>query len=113
MSTLSKSEKRIARELISKGLQVEFEKALNDAYTVLQNWKNKEMNNSDAYYLLFKTVKDNDKHIAFRYHGIGGSDYIDMIFMLLLDGIVSEDDLKEFREEVRNEIMMMYRIRKG
>ncbi|MBK8983480.1 MAG: hypothetical protein IPM38_14475 [Ignavibacteria bacterium] len=110
MSTLSKREKRIAREIIEKGLQVEYAKALNDAYTVLQNWKNKETDNRDAYHLLFKTVRDNDKHIARRYDGMRGSDYIDIIAAQLIDGIISEDDLKEFREETQIEITELCRI---
>lgn len=112
MSTLSKREKKIAREVIEKGLQTEFAKALNDADTVLQNWKNKETDNRAAYHLLFDTVKDNDKHIARRYDGITGSKYIDTISEKLIAGVISICDLKEFREETQNEIAMPYRIRK-
>ncbi len=110
MITLSKREKKIAREIIEKGLQVEFAKALYDADTVLQNWKSKETDNRTAYHKLYKTVKDNDKHIARRYDGMTGSRYIDTIAAQLADGIISNDDLKEFTEETQNEISKLFRI---
>ncbi len=112
MITLSKREKKIAREVIEKGLQIEFAKSLYDADTVLQNWKSKETDNRAAYHLLYQTVKDNDKHIARRYDGMRGSDYIDTIAAQLIDGIISMDDLKEFREETQKEIMKLCRILK-
>lgn len=112
MITLSKRDKKIAREIIEKGLQIEFAKSLYDADTVLQAWKNKETDNRTAYHALYKTVKDNDKHIARRYDGMRGSDYIDTIAAQLIDGIISIDDLKEFSEETQKEIMLIYRILK-
>ena len=113
MNTLSKREKKIAREIIEKGLQIEYAKCLNDADTVLQNWKNKKTDNRETYHLLYQTVKDNDKHIARRYDGMTGSTYIDTIAAQLIDGIISIDDLMEFREETQKEITMQYRIRKN
>lgn len=43
MDTLSKKEKKIAREIIEKGLLIEFGIALNDEDTVLKKWKDKEI----------------------------------------------------------------------
>lgn len=112
MDTLSKREKKIAREIIEKGLQIEYAKCLYDADTVLQNWKNKKTDNRETYHLLYQTVKDNDKHIARRYDGMRGSMYIDTIAAQLADGIISEDDLKEFSEETQKEITGLCRILK-
>lgn len=113
MITLLKREKKIAREIIEKGLQIEFAKALIDADTVLQNWKNKKTDNRETYHLLYQTVKNNDKHIARRYDGIKGSMYVDTIAAQFADGIISKDDLKEFSEETQKEITMICRIRKS
>ena len=99
MITLSKKEKKIAREIIEKGLQIEYAKAFYDADTVLQNWKNKETDNRATYHSLYKTVKDHDKHIARRYDNMTGSSYVYIIAAQLADGIITNDDLKEFREE--------------
>ena len=110
MITLSKREKKIAREIIEKGLQIEYAKCLNYAYSVLENWKNKKTDNRETYHLLYQTVKNNDKHIARRYDGMRGSMYIDTILEQLADGLISNDDLKEFREETQNEISVQFRI---
>ena len=97
---LSKKDKRVAREIIEMGVQKEFAKGLYDADTVLQQWKNKSMNNRDAYHLLFKTIDKFDNHIARRYNGMTGSKYIFIIAWQLFDGIISIDDLKDFSPEV-------------
>lgn len=109
MITLSKREKKVARDIIEKGLQIEYAKCLYDADTVLQNWKDKGTDNSESYHLLYKTVKNNDKHIARRYDGMTGSSYIYIIAAQLADGIISIDDLKEFREETQNSIIILSR----
>jgi hypothetical protein len=107
MITLSKKEKKVAREIIEKGLQIEYAKALSDADTVLQNWKDKGADNRDSYHSLFRTVKDNDKHIARRYDGMTGSSYVYIIAAQLADGIITVDDLKEFREETQEGIKQL------
>jgi len=109
MYELTKREKKIAREIIEKGLQIEYTNALNDAETVIQNWKNKETDNRAAYLLLYKAIEKNDKHIARRYDGMRGSSYIFIIAAQLADKIISKDDLKEFREETQNSIIFLSR----
>ena len=47
-SDLTKSEKKLARELIEKGLQQKFEKAIRDLDTIIAGWKNKTTDNRDA-----------------------------------------------------------------
>lgn len=109
MYELTKREKKIAREIIDKGLQIEYTNALNDADNVIQNWKNKITDNREAYHLHYKTVKDHDKHIARRYDGMRGSSYIYIIAAQLADKIISKNDLKEFREEIQNAIIFLSR----
>lgn len=110
MESLSKKEKKVAREIIEKGLQIEFEKCLNDAYDVLLNWKNKNNGNREAYHLLYDTIQKNDKHIARRYDGMTGSSYVFIIAAQYRDGIISKDDLKEFSEKTQNSIILLSRI---
>ena len=111
MITLSKREKKIAREIIEKGLQIEFAQCLSDADSVLQNWKDKKTENRETYHLLYQTVKNNDKHIGRRYDGMRGSDYILVIAAQLADGIISKDDLKEFCEATQNSILTLAKIK--
>src|SRR6266487_4485489 len=73
---LTKKDKRIARELTEKGLQIEFQQGLQQFDAILQKWKNEQQDNRDAYHHLYKSVRDFDKHIARRYDNIKGSTYL-------------------------------------
>ncbi len=103
---LSKKDKKVAREIIEKGLQKEFANGLNEAYAVLQKWKKNDLENRDAYYLLFKTITDFDKHIARRYDRISGSTYFLIVTSQFAEGIISEEDLKDFSPEIREKIYL-------
>lgn len=101
---LSKKDKKTARELIEKGLQAEYSLGLSQVDKIIQQWKNKELNNRDAYMQLYSHVKKYDKHIALRYNGLGGSRYLMTVAVLLYDGIISESDLGNFSEETKQKI---------
>ena len=107
---LSKKEKKIAREIIEMGLQKEFAKGLFDADTILNEWKYKPSNNRDAYHLLYKKITDFDKHIARRYDEMRGSDYLFVIAAQLQEGIISENDLEKFSENVKQAIKRIANI---
>jgi hypothetical protein len=78
---LSKKDKKTARQIIEAGLQKEFAKGLFDADTILTEWKNKAIDNREAY--------------------MTGSKYLLIVAAQLSDGIISENDLNEFSEEAR------------
>lgn len=101
---LPKKDKKVAREVIEKGLQIEFLNGLNKAKEVIQNWEKNKMENREAYHLLFSTIYDFDKHIANRYDGMTGSKYFHTVVEQLADGIITEDDLSDFSPEVSEKI---------
>jgi hypothetical protein len=102
---LSKKDKKTARELIEFGLQKEFAKGLFDADTILTEWKNKAIDNREAYHSLYKEITGFDKHIARRYDDMTGSKYLFVIAAQLRDGIISENDLNEFSPEVKQAVI--------
>jgi len=104
---LTKGEKKIAREIIEIGLQKEFSNGLLEAEKVLTDWKNNSINNRDAYHLLYQKIKNFDKHIARRYDGMTGSKYLFIIVAQLADGIISEEDLEKFPDEVKLKIKFL------
>ncbi len=104
---LSKKDKKTAREIIEAGLQKEFAKGLFDADTILTEWKNKAIDNREAYYSLYKQIASFDKHIARRYDDMKGSTYLFIIAAQLSDGIISENDLDEFSEEAIQAIKLI------
>lgn len=102
---LSKKDKRIARELIEKGLQKEFQQGLQQFDTILQKWKNEQQDNIDIYHNLYKSIRDFDKHIARRYDNIKGSTYLLILIAQFRDGLICEEDLSELNPNVRNTIL--------
>ena len=104
---LSKKDKKAAREIIEAGLQKEFAKGLFDADSILNDWKNKTKSNQEAYHSLYKHLIGFDKHIARRYNGMTGSNYLFIIAGQLRDGVISENDLNGLSEEVRLAIKMI------
>ena len=98
---LSKSQKKIAREIIEKGLLREFGHNLSGAEKILTQWKAGEFNNRDAYHALYKHITDCDKHIARRHDGMTGSRYLPTIIDQLYDGVISKEDLTGFPEELQ------------
>jgi hypothetical protein len=66
---LSKSEKKIARAAIDKGLDAEFRKGMENFEAIVKDWREgKFAGNKDAYHKLFKAVDEKDNAISNRYH---------------------------------------------
>ena len=107
---LSKKDKKTAREIIEMGLQKEFAKGLFDADSILTEWKNKAIDNREAYHSLYKQITGFDKHIARRYDNMTGSKYLFVIAAQLVDGIISENDLDEFSPEVKQAVIRIASI---
>lgn len=104
---LQKRDKKIAREIIEKGLQKEFTNGLNAFDETLQQWKNHQLNNRDAYHALYGKVVDFDKHIARRYDNVTGSQYVMTVAAQFIDGVIDKEDLDPFSEEVQQYIQRM------
>ena len=102
---LSKRDKKVAREVIEKGLQIEFANGLKEAENVIANWEKNPQENRKAYHLLFKTIHDFNKHIANRYDRMTGSSYFYIVVGQFADKIITEEDLKDFSSEVYEKIV--------
>lgn len=98
---LSKNDKKVAREVIEKGLQTEFRNSLAKFSQVLKDWEANPVEHGEVYRKLFKKVMKFDKHIAQRYDGMTGSKYILIVAAQLVDGVISKEDLEPFSEETK------------
>ena len=107
---LSKKDRKTAREIIEIGLQKEFAKGLFDADTILTEWKNKAIDNREAYHSLYRQITGFDKHIARRYDNMKGSTYLFIIAAQLRGRIITENDLDGFSEEVKQAIILIASI---
>ena len=109
---LSKREKKIARELIEKGLREEFNRGMLNFDAILQQWKSEDGDIKESYYKIFSAVKDFDKQIARRYDGMRGSDYEVVIVGQLTDELYDISEIDEFNPEAKNAILEMIKWRK-
>ncbi len=110
---LTKSEKKLARVLIDKGLQQEYQNAIEGLNEVIEIWKEKKMDNRNAYLKIYKTLEEHNKHIAQRYDGMKGSMYLSTIASLLADELISTDDIKGFSEQNQSYLNRVLILIKG
>lgn len=110
MHELSKKEKKIAREIIEKGLQAEYKVGIMQLQEIIGQWNPDLPDHRETYHKLYKTLTDFDKHIAFRYDHISGSKYLTIIATQLADKIISINDLNEFSDETREIIVRRSKI---
>ena len=110
---LPKSQKKIARHIIEKGLQREYQKGLEKVDSVIEKWKSGKLDNQKAYISMYNKLISHDKHLARRYDNISGSKYLMIISGQVADGIVSFDELSELSDEARQFINNWLEVIKG
>jgi len=108
---LSKSQKKIARAVMDKGLDTHYRKALSEFDSIIKKWKEGNFtSNREAYMKLFRRVKENDRNIGQIYDDKGGSRWVEVMADQLAVGVISVENLKDFDDEVRNTIIEWSRI---
>lgn len=98
---LSKSDKKIARILMDKGILQGIENCNSSVLAILTDWKNGKKETSETYGKVFETVKKNDKYIASNYDGISRSHYFDTVLNMYCKGLVTEEEIQPFSETER------------
>lgn len=93
---LSKSDKRIARKIIEKGLMNEFAKGLNKADKILNDWKQGKGDARESYHRLYKHISGFDKGIASRYDGMSNFDLVYIVIQQLNENLIDKQDLEAF-----------------
>jgi hypothetical protein len=107
---LSKREKKIARVIIDKGVDAEFTAGIEKAKQVIAEWENGGLTNRESYHKLYSPVKEHDKRISKRYDGLTGSRYLVTVAVILFDGQITEDDIKDFSDEAKQSIYSWIRF---
>lgn len=102
---LSKSQKKIARKVMDKGIENHYVIGLTSAEEIIKDWRNNSISIKDAYMKLVQSIEKIDEDIAFRYNNKGGSRWVDVMAGQLADGVITIDDLNEFDQEVRDTII--------
>lgn len=110
----SKADNKVARKLFEVALQRELKKEMQLFSEILDQWKTQQPeDNRDDYYKIFTAVKDFDKHIARRYDGLRNSWFLGTITALLVEKIITVDDLGDFSEEAKGEISKNLKFREA
>lgn len=102
---LSKSQKKIARELIQNSLQMECSRFLEEIERAISNRDQEATNSHKTYLELYKKVKSFDKHIENRYDDLRGSKYFLVLVGLILDGVIVSEDFDRFDEEMKEKLL--------
>ena len=102
---LSKSDKKIARILMDRGILKEIEICNTSVLEILRDWKNGKKETRETYGSVYETVKKNDKYIASNYDGISGIHYFDTVLNMYCKGLVTEEEINLFSETVRERLI--------
>lgn len=102
---LSKSDKKIARILMDKGILKEIKICDTSVLVILTDQKNDKTETQETYGKVYEIVKKNDKYIASNYDEISGIHYFDTVLNMYCKGLVSEEDLKPFSETIRERLI--------
>jgi hypothetical protein len=101
---LSKSQKKVARMLIDKCLEIECGNCIENIKSLLSNKKGAKTNH-ELYLATCKLINKFDRHVSKRYDDLGVSKYLITVLELYMDGILSEEDLVDFDEDIRNRLI--------
>jgi hypothetical protein len=101
----SKRDKKILRDIIDKGLQKEFAAGIEQLEMIIHVWRQRKIDTNDVYRKLNETMHEHDKTIARRYDQMGSANYAQIVAAQLADGLISETDLEELSDEMRQQII--------
>ena len=104
---LSKSQKKIARQIVETGLDREFKNGITEIDRVIQQWKDGKTETRDTYYKMYKSLIFFDKKIGRRYNNMKGSTYLIIIAGQLADGIITRGEIDEFDVDIKAKIFFL------
>ena len=104
---LTKSQKKIARQIIEKGLQKEYVDGIIELDNIISKWKIKKLANRDAWFELYDNLTKHDDHLSNRYDNMGGSKYLYVIAGQLASGVINRYNLTDFDEDVISDILLL------
>lgn len=106
LASLTKAQKKVARTLIDLALERECAKLIRKVSRLSNKpLDDVEKPNHARYIELFKAIDSFDKRLQYRYDGIAGGHYIEVISYLYAEGVLKEDDLEICDEEMKNDVI--------
>ena len=102
---LSKKDKRIAREIIAKGLDEDFKRGMSEFEAILQKWRSEPGDNREYYSQLYGSVTQFNKYIARTYDYMPGSQYLNVLAWQLRDKLIDTSELDALNTEVKDYLL--------
>ena len=102
---LTKSEKKLARQIIEKGIQQDYVNGIVNVKEIIDGWNKDSSDHREVYHALYKTLTSHDKNIARKYDHLTGSKYILIIMTQLAEGLISKEDLEGFPDDLKERII--------
>jgi hypothetical protein len=103
---LTKGEKKLAWQVMDKGLENEYLEGLRMAESVIRDWQSGTKSAKESYMDLYARLENIDDSIAKRHNEKGGSRYAEIIASQLRGGYLTEKDIEDFRDETKNFILI-------
>lgn len=107
---LNKKDKKVARELIAKGMHKEFDLEMEKFDAILRGWRTEGINAQEHYHKLYAAVIDFNKHIARRYDYLPSSTYISTVGAQVVEKLIDRNELDSLSPEAREEAMYIVRF---
>jgi divalent metal cation (Fe/Co/Zn/Cd) transporter len=102
---LTKSQKKKVRVLIDLGLKRDYIDGVKKVKELVNSFSDYETNARENYNKLYRTVREKDKEIARRYDPLTGSRYYIILIVLLLDGVLTVEDIEDLDDELKKAIL--------
>lgn len=107
MDELTKSQKKKVRELIDIGLKRDYTDAIKRVKRLCDSFVEGKSDPREYYMKLYSTVKNKDKDIARRYNDLTGSKYLLRLSMLLIDNVLTHDDIRGLDDELKERLLQI------
>jgi hypothetical protein len=104
---LTKSQKKKVRELIEKALIKDYTDGIKRIKSICDTYVEGKGDPKEYYHKLFSAMANKDKQIARRYNDLTGSKYLLYLINLLREGILTNDDICELDEELKQIISLI------
>lgn len=107
---LTKAEKKLARKVMDKGLDLEYLEGLKLAEEVSQDYKRKKLTIKECYMKLYRELQKIDKNIGRLHNDKGGSRWVEVMAGQLAQGYISLEDIEGFHDKTKKVIRLMARV---
>ena len=110
---LNKTDKKIVRDLIAKGIKEEFRRGMENFHSLLAKWRAEDDNHQEHYATLYAEIRDFNKHIARQYDDMRGSHIVSTLEYQLTYNVVDLSELDALSPAVKDDLLRTVKLRRS